>query len=234
MKTSWWLGVGLLMAGGVPGWAAEGCRGHWSGGIEVPQQTLSMEIDLDRAGSGWVGTVSIPAQNASGLPLDAISGGEDKCSFRIKGVPGEPTFNGNLSDGGKTMSGEFVQRQATLNFKFTRSGEPKIEAEKPSPAISKSLLGTWEGALEVGGQTLRLVLKMSNEGNAGKAVLISLDQGGVEIPVSTIEQKDAKLKLGVKMVGGGYDAEINKEGTELSGTWSQAGNQLPLKMKKKS
>jgi hypothetical protein len=52
------------------------------------------------------------------------------------------------------------------------------------------------------------------------------------MPDSSVDQRDAKLKLQVKMVGGGYDAEINKEATELTGTWSQAGNSLPLKMKK--
>jgi hypothetical protein len=36
----------------------------------------------------------------------------------------------------------------------------------------------------------------------------------------------------VKMVGGQYEAEINKEGSELNGTWTQGGNGLPLKLKK--
>jgi hypothetical protein len=34
------------------------------------------------------------------------------------------------------------------------------------------------------------------------------------------------------MVGGRYEAEINKEGSELNGTWTQGGNGLPLKLKK--
>jgi hypothetical protein len=36
----------------------------------------------------------------------------------------------------------------------------------------------------------------------------------------------------VNMVGGRYEAEINKEGSELNGTWTQSGNGLPLKLKK--
>ena len=73
---------------------------------------------------------------------------------------------------------------------------------------------------------------MSNDASGAKAVLISLDQGGTEIPVSAIDQKDSKLTLLVKMVGGQYEAEINKEGSELNGTWTQGGNRLPLKLKK--
>jgi hypothetical protein len=36
------------------------------------------------------------------------------------------------------------------------------------------------------------------------------------------------------MVGGNYKGEINKEGTELNGTWTQAGNEFPLKLRKKA
>lgn len=84
------------------------------------------------------------------------------------------------------------------------------------------------------GQPLRLVLKMTNDESGANAVLVSVDQGGVEIPVSTIDQKDAKLALMVKMVGGEYHGEINKDGTELNGTWTQGGNDLPLKLKRKT
>jgi uncharacterized membrane protein len=73
---------------------------------------------------------------------------------------------------------------------------------------------------------------MSNEASGAKAVLITVDQGGNEIPVATIDQKDSKLTLVVNMVGGRYEAEINKEGSELNGTWTQGGNALPLKLKK--
>jgi hypothetical protein len=58
-----------------------------------------------------------------------------------------------------------------------------------------------------------------------------VDQGAAEIPVSGIEQNGDKLLLRVQMVGGTYDASINKEGTELDGTWTQ-GTPLPLKLKK--
>jgi hypothetical protein len=73
---------------------------------------------------------------------------------------------------------------------------------------------------------------MSNDAGGAKAVLVSPDQGGVEIPVSAIEQSSSKLTLSVKAIGGKYDAEINKEGSELNGTWTQAGNDFPLKLRK--
>jgi hypothetical protein len=225
------VGIGALWIACVLSvWAQDGPRGHWSGSVEVPNQTLAMEVDLDKGSNGWIGSISIPAQNASGIPLDAIAFTNGKCTFRVKGAPGDPTFTGTLSADGKTMTGNFTQGPGTFPFKFSRTGDPKVEEVKASPAVAKDFLGTWEGTLE--GPGLRLVLKMSNEGSGAKAMLISLDQGGTEIPVSAIDQKDSKLTLLVKMVGGQYEAEINKEGSELNGTWTQGGSGLPLKLKK--
>jgi hypothetical protein len=189
-----------------------------------------MELDLDKGPNGWIGSISIPAQNASGIPLEAIAFTNGKCTFHLKGAPGDPTFTGTLSADGKTLSGDFTQGPGAFPFKFTRTGDPRVEETKASPAMAKDFLGTWEGTLE--GPGLRLVLKLSNEASGAKAVLISIDQGGSEIPVSTIDQKDSKLRLVVKMVGGQYEAEINKEGSELNGTWTQGGNGFPLRLKK--
>jgi hypothetical protein len=224
------IGIGALwIAGALSGWAQDGPRGHWTGSVEVPNMTLAMEVDLDKVPNGWIGSISIPAQNASGIPLDAITFTNGKCTFLIKGVPGDPTFTGTLSADGKTMTGDLTQGPGTFPFKFSRTGDPKVEQAKASPAVAKDFLGTWEGTLE--GPGLRLVLKMSNDGGGAKAVLTSVDQG-TEIPVSAIDQKDSKLTLLVKMVGAQYEAEINKEGSELNGTWTQGGNSFPLKLKK--
>lgn len=223
----------LLMVGTLSICAQNGLRGHWRGAVDTPGTPLDMEVDLDQVKVDWIGSIAIPAQNVSGIPLDAISFTSGKCTFRIKGGPGDPTFTGTLSADGKTLSGDFTQGPGTFPFKFTRTGDPKVEVPKANPALAKGFLGNWEGTLEVG-QSLRLVLKTSNDAGGAKAVFVSLDQGNAEIPVSAIDQKDSKLTLSVNAIGGRYEAEINKEGSELNGTWSQAGNDLPLKLKKAS
>ncbi len=221
----------LWIAAVLSAWAQDGPRGHWSGAVDVPNQSLAMEVDLDKGPNGWVGSISIPAQNASGIPVDGITFADGKFTFQIKGAPGDPTFTGTLSADGKTMTGDFTQGPGKFPFKFTRTGDPKVEEAKPSPPVAKEFVGTWEGTLE--GPGLHLILKMSNDSGGAKAVLISVDQGGTEIPVGGIDQKDTKLTLLVKMVGGKYEGEINKEGSELNGTWTQGPNSLPLKLKKK-
>jgi hypothetical protein len=207
-------------------------RGHWSGDLEIPNGTITFEFDLDKTATGWIGSASIPAQNASGLPLEAISFSEGKGSFRIKGAPGDPTFTGTLSADGKTLEGQFSQGTAQLPLKLKRTGDAKVEVAKPSPPVAAEFLGTWEGALEAGGGSLRLVLTVSNGQAGSEATLVSVDQGNAQIPVSTITQTGKKLVLQVNAVGGGYEGEINAEGTQLTGSWTQQGNTLPLTLKK--
>jgi uncharacterized protein len=219
------------IAAAVPLSAQSDMRGHWNGSIETPGGALAMEVDLDMAASGWIGSVSIPAQGATGMPLDAISFHDGKGSFHFKGVPGDPTFAGTLSQDGKILEGNFSQGGASLPLKLTRTGEAKVETVRPSPAIAPEFVGTWEGTIQAG-PGLRIVLTISNGRAGAEAQMVSVDQGNAQIPVSAIIQTGAKLTLEVKAAGGGYDGEINKEGTELNGTWTQLGNSVALQLKK--
>lgn len=76
---------------------------------------------------------------------------------------------------------------------------------------------------------MRLVLEMSNRPDGTSvATLANLDQGGAEIPIATITQNAATLTLDVKVVSGSYTGTLNRERTELSGTWTQRGFSAPL------
>jgi len=127
-----------------------------------------------------------------------------------------------------------INRQAWDYLKqYVLPADPYYELAKRSPAVAREFLGTWEGTVVISGQALRFVLKVANDESGASAVVISPDQGGAEIPVTVIEQKDSTLTLLVMVgVGGEYRGEINKDGTELNGTWAQSGDELRLKLKK--
>jgi hypothetical protein len=212
--------------------AQDGPRGHWTGIIDVPGHALAVEIDLDKSATGWIGSMAIPAQHASGLPLEAIAFTNGQWTFRIKGGPDLPVFAGTLSADGSTLSGDFTQKGESFPFKLSRIGDAHVEQIKRSPAVAAEFLGTWEGTLTKDGRTQRLVLKLANDEGGASAVLISPDEG-IEIPVAAIEQKEGELKLSVQALGGEYWGELNPDGTQLSGSWTQSGNNFQLKFKKK-
>jgi uncharacterized protein len=208
-----------------------GPAGHWEGAIEAPGQELKIEVDLAGAGDKWEGTITIPAQNVKGFPLSAIAVQGDRVSFAMKGVLGDPQFKGVISPDAKTLSGNFSQGGGTVPFALTRTGDAKIEPLPKSTPISKDLEGSWAGALDVDGKILRLAVKLSNQADGlATGTLVSIDQGGAEVPIDAVMQTGTHLKLVVRSIAGTYEGDL-KSG-ELTGTWTQGPRTLPLIFKR--
>ena len=206
---------------------ATGPAGHWEGAIKLPDQELRIEVDLAPAGESWEGTISIPVQGLKGFPLSNVTVKGDTVTFAMKGVPGDPQFTGTLAKDAKSLSGDFSQGGGSVPFSLTRTGDAKFERPPKSTPISKDLEGSWDGALSVSGTTLRLVLKLANQpGGAATGTLISVDQGGSQIPIAAIVQDGTHLKVIVAAIAANYEGEI-KNG-QVTGTWSQGPITAPL------
>ena len=206
---------------------APSASGHWTGVLDTPAQPLDVEVDL-KPGTppAWVGTISIPAQNLKAFPLSSITVEGTAVSFVMANVPGTPTFKGTLSADGATLSGDFAQGGGSIPFRMTRKGDAVITPPAKSTVITKELEGTWSGALSVGGQTLRLTLKLANGADAATGSIVSVDQGGAEIPITTITQEASHVTLELPMIGAKYSGDL-KDG-KLVGTWSQGPGSAPL------
>jgi pimeloyl-ACP methyl ester carboxylesterase len=95
----------------------------------------------------------------------------------------------------------------------------------PQAANSKNITGQWQGMLS----RLHLVVNIDKESD-GKltAKLTSVDQGNVTIPVDTVSFADGALRLELKSIAASYDGKLSDDSSELSGTWHQGGNSIPL------
>jgi uncharacterized protein len=216
-------------AGGQEPPAAAPPSGHWVGTIEVGPG-ISVEVDLGRQGEGWRGTFSVPAQGTKGIPLSDLVVKNTSVEFAIKGAPGDPRFKGELSQDGKTIAGTFSQGGGDLPLTLAWKGAAQFETVPKNSAVSKPLLGTWEGTLDVQGKSLRLVLTLANGPDGATGKLVSLDQNNFEMPVTTIAEEGSRLKLTISMVSGGFDGEL--KGDEIVGTWTQGPGALPLTFKR--
>jgi len=178
-----------------------------------------MEINLDRKGTEWYGTISVPQQGAKGLPLAEVTVKSQAITFALQGAQGDPRFSGELSADGKTMSGTFTQGGGSLPLSLTWKGPPKFEVPQKSTPITKDFEGPWEGTLDVNGTMIRLRLVLANGSAGATGVLVSLDQNNAELPISTITQENARVKLILSMISGAFEGEL--KGGELAGTWTQ-------------
>ena len=95
-------------------------------------------------------------------------------------------------------------------------------------ARAQDVVGDWQGTLKVGASELRLVLHITKGDDAGlKATMDSIDQGANGIPISSISLNDSKLSFTSAAIHGSYEGTINKDATEITGTFTQ-GIPLPL------
>ena len=94
--------------------------------------------------------------------------------------------------------------------------------------------GNWAGTLTIGPTKLRLVLKIVEQAD-GKltAALDSLDQpNSNNLTVDTITFSNDALHFEMKALLIVFDGTLSKDGTEISGTFKQAGNSFPLILRK--
>jgi hypothetical protein len=100
-------------------------------------------------------------------------------------------------------------------------------------AEAPAVVGNWEGAISAGGQSLHLVVHITEaKDNSLSATMDSPDQNSMGIPIDKIEFKDPSLHFEITPIGGIYDGSLNKGKSEIAGHWKQAGQDLELNMKR--
>jgi pimeloyl-ACP methyl ester carboxylesterase len=140
--------LSLALLGAAPIIAADSPAGGWKGAIVLPGSQLEVSVLLSETDGSWSGSIDIPAQGASGLPLIGVAVQEGTVRFTIGGVPGEPTFSGKLAEG--VIAGDFTQGGQRFDFKLepgvvkTIKKEPAAVEEEVGEAL---LLDTKRGTL---------------------------------------------------------------------------------------
>jgi hypothetical protein len=211
--------------------------GHWEGAIDVQGNALEIIIDLTRSDNGlWKGAIAIPSQSLKGYPLSNLKVEGANVSFEMASAPGLPTFKGKLSADGKSIAGELSQSGMTFPFKLDRKGDAKmsaVEAQAASITVSADVEGNWQGTLDVGGTTFRLILKISKKADGSfTASLDSPDQQSNNMPINVLNATSDSLTFEMKYIGASYEGKFNKERTEVSGNWNQGGASFPLTLKR--
>src|SRR4029434_7589069 len=97
---------------------------------------------------------------------------------------------------------------------------------------AKDFEGSWQGTLEAGAQKLRLVVTvMKSDAGAYTGKLDSLDQGAT-LPIDTITVTGDAVRWEIKSSAIVFEGALNKERTELTGTFTQGDQKFPLAFKR--
>ncbi len=83
--------------------------GVWEGEITLPGSALPIEVTFEREDGGWGASISIAVQGLIGRELTEVSLDGRSIGFELPGIPGDPTFTGEVQEDGLRMGGAFTQ-----------------------------------------------------------------------------------------------------------------------------
>lgn len=107
------------------------------------------------------------------------------------------------------------------------------DTKTQSAAAPQSIAGEWQGTLQTGQGTLRLVLKLAQSPD-GKlsASLDSLDQNQTDLPLTDVSYADRILHFEFHSDSPAvFEGSVSRDGTEIDGDWTQ-GVPFPLVLKR--
>ena len=205
--------------------SAQDAAGCWAGTLGSGPTQIRAAVELARSAGGWTGTIHRLGGRINSDTFDtvAVDGGAVSFTFRSAQGPGPATFTGTVEDTG--ISGDIVNDRGTLPVRLAR-----VDPLAPDPAVG--LAGYWSGGLfQGGGLILRLGLEFV-PAPCGQVLVTmdSPDQGGEDIPVSSVSLSGDSLAFEIARVGGSFSGTLAPGWTDIEGVWTQSGNRLELRL----
>lgn len=212
--------------------ALAGMTGNWEGVLSVKQIQLRLVLKIFATNGTFRAVLDSLDQGAQDIPVPHLSARPHFLQAEIPALGA--AYEATLNADGTELAGTFKQLGQTMPLTLKRTATPDQVAtamapDDYTPRANSDLQGAWEGALKVGKAELRLNLRIA-EPTAGiyHAQLDSVDQGARNIPVTTMKYQAPTLDFEITSLNGVYEGTLGNRGRELSGTWTQMGNKLPL------
>jgi len=129
-------GAGIALALGAPALLTgqSPAVGHWEGVARVPGQgALKVEITLDSTGTGWQGSLRVPARRAEPFAFAAVERLQDSLILRLPAEAQGAVFRLAVSADGQQLGGT-IQAGASGNVLLARAGSAAAAATSSTAA----------------------------------------------------------------------------------------------------
>jgi hypothetical protein len=211
-------------------------QGYWQGTLKPDKTSIRVMLKIaERADGTFRVTGDSPDQGGSDIEATAVTYHRPTVKIEFGGIGGY--YEGTVDGSDQVITGNWMQGGKPLPLTLERATPDAeqaqtaaLEAQKDYSYTSPNdLPGHWQGTLDVknAGIKLRLALNIAKMPD-GKfsCTMISLDQGGSEIPASMIQYVPPNVRLEWPTIGGSFNGKL--ENGKLSGVWRQGGGALPL------
>jgi hypothetical protein len=228
------LGLSALLAvaaaAATPAVVTPDAAGRWQGTIHVPGGDVEAVVDLARNESkAWIGSMVAPALALAGTPMSALSVEGAQVRFTLKGVLGDPRFEGRLRKDG-TLAGLFLLGGNQAAFELKRTGPPEVETPPHSTPVGKPFEGVWSGRTELMGNPLLVRLTLGNDAAGAPAVKFFIQgHNPHDVAVDVVTQEAAFVTVHTPDLGGvRFEGQLNVDAGEITGILQQGPAEAPL------
>ncbi|MFZ0064004.1 MAG: alpha/beta fold hydrolase [Pyrinomonadaceae bacterium] len=216
------LGLSCQVFGQTP---AKGFEGSWQGTLEAGGTKLRLVLNVTKSDAGAYTAKLDSLDQGATIPVDPITVNGDVVRLEMKSV--EAVFEGALNKERTELTGKFTQGGQELPLTFKRSEQAAV-----SQPPAKDFAGSWQGTLEAGGQKLRLVVTVTKSDAGVYAGKLDSPDQGATIPIDTITVNGDAVRWEIKSPAIVFEGVLNKERTEVTGKFTQGGEQYPLTFKR--
>jgi len=209
--------------------------GDWQGVLSDGGNELHVLLHIVAAKDGTLSvTADTPDTGQMGVSASSVSFDGSKLKMNYDAYNG--VYEGTLSQDGATITGTWTtEHTVELNFKRVAAAPPTAappKADASPPAAANTIDGTWLDSIDTGALKLRIAFKIAAGGDSLTAQMQSPDQSPVWLPVSSVTRKDGTLSIALPSLAITYEGKIAADVSSIDGTFTQAGNALPLDLER--
>ena len=224
-STLGWLLTILIVSAALPCRAEEEISGRWEGTARIPDEELSMIVDLAQQNGAWVGSIIIPGFGVKGAPLTDIKVQPPDVDFAVKGPLGIH-LNLRLLATDQKLTGNFEQAGNRAVATLQKTGPPQVECPPRNTPVAKELEGEWKGDYEMLGYTRHVSIKFANHTDGATADFVIVGRKHNVLPVDLVLQEGDLVTVDSHETGFSFEGRLRNG--KLTGAIRQAAIETPL------
>ncbi len=214
----------LIIAAALPCRAEDVVSGRWEGNAQIPDNELTVVVDLAQENGAWVGSIIIPGLGLKGVPLTDIKVQPPDVNFGVKGALGVQ-LKLRLEANNK-LAGNFEQAGNRAPASLQKTGMPQVEYPLRNTPVAKELEGEWKGDYEMLGYSRHVSIKFANHPDGATADFVIVGRKHNVLPVDLVTQEGDLVTVDSHEMGFNFEGRLRNG--KLAGAVRQGAIETPL------
>lgn len=216
----------VIAVAALPCAAQDLISGRWEGTARIPNDELTVVVDLAQDNGAWVGSIIIPGLGVKGIPLTDIKVESPDVKFGVKGSLGIQMNLRLLPPPENKLAGNFEQAGNRASATLQKTGPPQVEYPPRSTPVAKELEGEWKGDYEMLGYTRHVSIKFANHPDSATADFVIVGRKHNVLPVDLVTQEGELVTVDSHEMGFSFEGRL-RDG-KLTGSIRQGAMETPL------